>query len=190
MKKPKLQPNDPDFWSKMAKIGSKAIRAKQNGRPKLIPTPQKFWDYACAYFEDTDRHNLIQYDVVRGGDAAGAELRIQKQRPYSWMGFTSYLIREGIIADLDEYRFNYKGGHGMFSDVVRVIDDIMFSQKFEGASAGIFNPSIIVRDLQLRDNVDLTSQNEHLGSKSPEKMVVEFVDFSDEAKDETESDED
>lgn len=188
MKTSKIIPTDPEYWDKMAKAGSKALNAIANGKRKRIPTPRHMWDYACAYFKDTDMHNLVQYDVVRGGDHAGLELKIRKPRPYSWSGFTTYLIRESIIIKLEDYRFNYRGGFEMFAEVVQAIDEIMFSQKFEGASAGIFNPSVIVRDLQLRDNLDLTSENEHIGSKTPEKMVVEFVDFSGDDKEAADED--
>ena len=43
-----------------------------------------------------------------------------------------------------------------FKWVTDAVDDIMFSQKFEGAAAGIFNPNIIARDLGLADKKELT----------------------------------
>ena len=47
-----------------------------------------------------------------------------------------------------------------FSDIVKEIEDVIYSQKFEGAAADMLNSNIIARELGLSDKV----QNEHTGA--------------------------
>ena len=47
-----------------------------------------------------------------------------------------------------------------FSDIVKEIEDVIYSQKFEGAAADLLNSNIIARELGLSDKV----QNEHTGA--------------------------
>jgi hypothetical protein len=50
---------------------------------------------------------------------------------------------------------NYKERKG-FLEVSTRVEGIIYTQKFEGASVGAFNSSIIARDLGLKDNSELT----------------------------------
>ncbi|QCW20368.1 DNA packaging protein [Flavobacterium phage FPSV-S2] len=56
-----------------------------------------------------------------------------------------------------ETNLNLKTKKGRdFSDVIRTIKDIMFSQKFEGAAVGAFQQNIIARDLGLANKNEIT----------------------------------
>src|SRR5690606_22908798 len=55
-----------------------------------------------------------------------------------------------------------------FSDIVEQVEAVIFSQKFEGASGGFLNASIISRELGLADKQDLTSSD---GSMSPKPAL-------------------
>lgn len=48
---------------------------------------------------------------------------------------------------------------GELADVVQWAEDIMYSIKFEGASAGLLNPNIIARDLGLAEKTELTGKD-------------------------------
>lgn len=47
-----------------------------------------------------------------------------------------------------------------FSRVIKTIKEIIKTQKFEGASAGLLNPNIIARDLGLADSKHLSGSGE------------------------------
>jgi hypothetical protein len=56
--------------------------------------------------------------------------------------------------NIDEDTLNTYGKadtHKEFHGVVTRVKDIIYTQKFEGASAGLLNPNIIARDLGLAD---------------------------------------
>ncbi len=52
--------------------------------------------------------------------------------------------------------------HPDFLQVVSRIDEIIYTQKFEGAAVGAFNANIISRDLGLRDGSDVTTNGKEL----------------------------
>lgn len=79
-----------------------------------------------------------------------------KMRAYTWSGLYTFLD----VYDLREYKTNpeYKD----FSPVITRIENILRTQKFEGAAAGLLNPNIIARDLGLVDRADTTSGDKPL----------------------------
>lgn len=117
------------------------LRAK-HGRDKIFSTPEELWNAACEYFEWCDNNPLIVVDWV-GKDADQVER--EKMRAYTWTGLEYYLD----IDSLREYKTNEK--YKDFSQVVTRIEKIIFTQKFEGAAAGLLQHNIIARDLGLID---------------------------------------
>ena len=57
-----------------------------------------------------------------------------------------------------------------FSQVVNTIKEIIETQKFEGASAGLLNPNIIARDLGLTDKKELSGSVEN-----PLTLVIQEI---------------
>ena len=75
-----------------------------------------------------------------------------------------------LFLDITHKTFlNYKERGEDFLQVVMKIENIIKSQKFEGAAAELLNPNIIARDLGLSDKKDLTSSD---GSMTPRPNVV------------------
>ena len=150
----KLKPGDPGYWKERSKKGQKYIT-----KPKAIPNPETLWELACLYFERTDNAPLHKKDFIRGGDNAGKEVNIKAARPYTWSAFEDYLFEEGVIMYLDDYRYDRGGKYSEFKEVVELIGRVMYANKFEGASVGLFNPSIIARELGLVEKVQTQNQN-------------------------------
>lgn len=165
---------DPGYWDYMKKTGVKAIKESRAGRPKKIPTPEKLWEYACEYFQEVDETPFVKQDFIRGGELAGAKIDFEHIHPYSWAGLDVYLIKNGIISGLDDYRLNTYGNYEEFQGVVARIEKTMFNQKFKGASVGAFNSSIIARDLQLAE-ITKTEVNAKV------KNEVDYTQLSDDA---------
>ncbi len=122
----------------------------KHGRDKKFETPEILWDTACEYFEWIDKNPWKLNEVLRSGQKAGRVVKIPTQRPYTLTGLFVFLEINRKTWDLYRERND-------FIPVVGHIEDIMYTQKFEGASIGAFNPNIIARDLGLIDKSDLTS---------------------------------
>ena len=142
-KKSTLNPWDEGYWEWRAEN-------PPVGRPKTF-TPKKLWELACKYFERTRNNHFYKQDFIKGGEMAGTIVQLKLTRPFTWQGFEDYLNEQGLIARIDDYKLNRDGRYGAFVDVVRAIDSVIYSQKFERAASGVFNANIIARDLGLAD---------------------------------------
>ncbi|KAA2242824.1 DNA-packaging protein [Chitinophaga agrisoli] len=124
------------FWKQRSK----------HGRDKIFSSPEDLWAAACEYFEWVDNNPLIAIEFY-GRDAERCE--VEKMRPYTWDGLETFLD----IDSLREYKTNetYKA----FSQVITRIGKIIYTQKFEGAAAGLLHANIIARDLGLADKKEV-----------------------------------
>jgi hypothetical protein len=119
------------------------LRAK-HGREKIFSTPEMLWNACMEYFEATDKRkwNKIEY---KGTPLK--KISIPTDTPYTLTGLCIFL---GIgTSTWNDYK--NKPEYKDFSDIINQVEDIMFTQKFEGATTGAFNASIIARDLSLVD---------------------------------------
>lgn len=142
-----LDRSDPDYWKKMSRIGTKAIKSAKVGRPKLIESPEVLWKLACEYFNEVDNTPIKREDFIKGGEMAGSKVKLNLKRPYTWAGLDRFLFSRGIVSHMEDYRNNARGAYGEFSGVINRLGRIMYEQKFDGATVGIFNHNIISHDL-------------------------------------------
>ena len=140
MSAPKLN----QFWK---------LRSK-HGRDLIFSTPEILWEAAVQYFEATDARKWKKKDWV-GKDAI--EVERETETPYTISGLCLYLdvSREWWNKFKNENRED-------FLQVLTRIENIIYTQKFEGASVGAFNASIIARDLGLKEQTDITSNGKDL----------------------------
>ena len=117
------------------------------GRPPAYDNPADLWTDAVDYFQWVEDNPLMEEKSVV---VAGAieKAHTAKARAMSISGLCVFLN----IAQ-STYR-SYRERDG-FSEVLEMIDDIMYSQKFEGASAGLMNANIIARELGLAERRDV-----------------------------------
>lgn len=115
---------------------------EKNGRNKIFTSPEELWEQATEYFEYCDANPLVEIEW-NGKDPIECEL--PKMRAYTWSGLELYL-------DIDSLRW-YKTAetHKEYLQVISRIEKILYTQKFEGAAAGMLNQNIIARDLGLVD---------------------------------------
>lgn len=130
-------PKGNQFW----KLG------EQSGRPRKFNSPDELWGKACEYFQWCDENPLLSYEW-NGKDPVKCEL--EKMRAYTWAGLEYYLG----IDSLREYKTTYEE----FSHIITRIEKVIFTQKFEGAAAGLLNSNIIARDLGLTDKQETTTK--------------------------------
>lgn len=132
-------PEGNQFWK---------LRSK-HGRDLIFSSPTILWEACIEYFEATDQRKWVKKDWV-GKDAI--EVDRETSAPYTLSGL--YVFLDITPQTWKDYRTRQD-----FIEVVTRVEQIMYTQKFEGAAVGAYNPSIIARDLQLRDNVDVKSES-------------------------------
>jgi len=146
-------------------------------KEKLFETPKILFEAACEYFKHCDDNPWIKNEPVKSGDMAGQCMQVETSRPYTLSGLCIFL---GCSQDTLS---NYGGAKGYeeYFGVVKEIKEIVYTQKFEGASVGVFNANIIARDLGLSDNVKQTGS---VVSYNAEVSKEEAKNISDALEDE------
>lgn len=123
------------------------LRSK-HGRDKLFASPELLWEEACKYFEWIDA-NPLQEEVVFHSNGVITKDFLNKKRPYTIQGLCLYLDCNAVY--LNQFESNLKEDEKDFSKIITRIREIIYNQKFEGATSGFFNANIIARDLGLAD---------------------------------------
>lgn len=140
-------------------------RAK-HGRDVLFTTPEILWEACCEYFEKTDQRKWVKKDWV-GKDATPVERECET--PYTKSGLFLHL-------DCNEQYFNtfkktIASGNVEracdFLTIISRVEQIIYTQKIEGANVGAFNASIVARELNLKESTDITSGGEKIQTPAP-----------------------
>lgn len=145
------------FWKARAK----------HGRSKIFSSPNQLWTAACEYFEWAEE-NPLQKDIIYQGEVTGKESLLRA------MTISGLCIFLGVNSDyFTDFRDSLNLDTRQSKDYSRVIKDIyeiIKTQKFEGASAGLLNPNIIARDLGLTDKKELSGSVEN-----PLTLVIQEI---------------
>ncbi len=140
----------------------------KHGRDKIFKTPKVMLDAAFGYFDWVEDNPLTKAIVYQGEVCENPE---NLMRAMTIKGLCIYwgvnsLYLNDFIAGLDLKSEDGKG----FSVVISTIKEIIETQKFEGASAGLLNPNIIARDLGLADKKELSGSVEN-----PLTLVIQEI---------------
>lgn len=130
----------------------------QPGAPPKFDSPETLWKHAQEYFTWCRENPLISVEYF-GKDAK--EKLVPKVRAFTWTGLQVWLG----VSELRSYRGTGKTPNlaREFSQVIKQIEQIIYTQKFEYAAAGFLKENIIIRDLGLRDQVEQTVKNYKIG---------------------------
>jgi hypothetical protein len=145
------------FWKARAK----------HGRDKIFKTPNAMLDAAFEYFSWVENNPLTKSIVFQGAVSGTEDLMRAmtiKGLCIFWGVNTFYL--NDFVGNLDLDKKEDKD----FSQVINTIKEIIETQKFEGASAGLLNPNIIARDLGLTDRKELSGSVEN-----PLTLVIQEI---------------
>jgi hypothetical protein len=153
-------PEGNQFWK---------LRSK-HGRDLIFSSPTVLWEACVEYFEATDARKWVRKDWV-GKDAK--EVQRETDAPYTLSGLYVFL-------DIDRKTWDLYRQREDFIPIITRVEQIMFTQKFEGASVGAFNASIIARDLGLKDasEVNITADRKAVADLFPEELNDEENDKS------------
>jgi len=154
-------PKGNQFWKARSK----------HGRDKIFATPEIMLEAAFDYFQWSEDNPLKKAIVYQGAVSPDSEELMRamtvKGLCIYWGVNTKYL--NDFISDLNLD----KKEDNDFSEVISTIKEIIETQKFEGASAGLLNPNIIARDLGLTDKKELSGSVEN-----PLTMVIREISGS------------
>lgn len=140
-------PNGNEFWR---------LRSK-HGRDKLFATPELMWEAACEYFEWCEKTPLIEERpmVINTGDFQSEidYAKVKKLRAFSLKGLCLYLdcnskyfndFEDGLKGKSDETSVG-------FSHIITRIREVIDTQKFTGAAAGLLNHTIVAMEMGLKN---------------------------------------
>jgi hypothetical protein len=135
------------------------LRSK-HGRDKIFTEPETLLESAKSYFQWIDENPLLSSEVVKYKDNYEI-VEIPKKRPYTLTGLCIFLdVNVDYLTRFENGLKNDNETDKDFRRVITYIRETLYTQKFEGAASGFFNPSIIARDLGLVDKKDLTTKGE------------------------------
>lgn len=112
-------------------------------------TPEELLDACVGYFNWVEENPLQEEQLFsyKGGVTRADKTKI---RAMSKRAMATYIGMP--VAALDKLRER----HESFGLVLDMCDQIIYTQKFEGAAANLLNSSLIARDLGLADKSELT----------------------------------
>lgn len=120
-----------------------------HGRKPIFVDADQLLEACFEYFEWVEANPLYEDGLVTFQGNAKHE-PVAKMRAMTIAGLCIFL-------DISQQAWGeYREREG-FGEVTSRVDDVIRTQKFEGASAGLLNPNIIARDLGLAD------KQEHMG---------------------------
>lgn len=133
-----------------APVGNKFWEARSShGRAPLFASPEQLWESCLEYFDWIETNPL--YEAKAFAFQGTVTLQdLPKMRAMTVSGLCIFL-------DISVQAWHdYRAKEG-FLEVTSRVDEIIRTQKFQGAAADLLNANIIARDLGLAD------RNEHSG---------------------------
>ena len=141
----------------------------EHGREKLFATPELLQEAIHQYFNWVDGHPWYRNEAVKSGDLAGTIVKIPVARPYTLTGLCIYL---GASENWwKEFRKNDNLSKDFLAIITRT-EEIIRTQKFEGAAVGAFNANIIARDLGMVDKGEMGFRDKDGNPTDPPKQVM------------------
>lgn len=134
------------------------LQRSSHGRKPIFASPDDLWSAACEYFEWVEENPLIETKLFSyEGEIVEGEIPKMRAMTIQALCFFIGISRQGW----SEYKAKQD-----FSYIVEEIEAVIFSQKFEGASGGFLNASIISRELGLADKQDITTNGQSINKPS------------------------
>lgn len=143
----------------VAPVGNSFWKQRSShGRKPIFATPDDLWSAACEYFEWVEENPLRETKLFSyEGEIIEGEIPKMRAMTIQALCFFIGISRQGW----SEYKAKQD-----FSEIAEEIEAVIFSQKFEGASGGFLNASIISRELGLADKQDITTNGQSLNKPS------------------------
>ncbi|CAN7370439.1 DNA-packaging protein [Aminobacter ciceronei] len=122
-----------------------------HGRAPIFATADALWEACTEYFDWVEANPLYEARPFAYQGDVKVE-RIAKMRAMTISGLCIFLDISRQAWDLYREREGFVG-------ITAQVDDIIRTQKFEGAAAELLNANIIARELGLADKSELTGKD-------------------------------
>jgi hypothetical protein len=124
---------------------------RQKGR-KIYLTAEEFLSDAIEYFEWA-RDNPLEEEKLFAHQGEVTRAVVDKPRPFTKQALALYL---GVpVSRFDCYKSRTGSDSEPWREVMEIIEQVIYTQKFENAVAGLMNAGIITRDLGLTDKQEI-----------------------------------
>lgn len=161
------------------------LRSK-HGRDKLFATPELLWEAACEYFEWVEQNPLYERKAFAYQGVIITE-DMPKMRAMTLSQLCFYLnCNEAYFRT---FKHQLPEGEKDFNTVIQNIENIIYNQKFQGASADLLNANIIARDLGLVDKSQLNVIDETKAMESLTQFEKACKEKAEKLKNENPTDE-
>lgn len=135
-----------------APVGNQFWKARSShGRLPIFAAPDDLWDACVEYFAWTDDNPLYERKAFGSKDGPQT-IDLPKMRAMSVSALCIFL-------DISPHTWADYRAREDFTPICSRVDEIIRSQKFQGAAADLLNPSIIARDLGLADKSEHSGPN-------------------------------
>lgn len=138
----------------------------KGGREAAFVDPERLLQVFKDYVQWSDENPILEHDI-KVEDKTLVDVHKEHRRPWTLHGFCMYIgLHTGWWKDFKQSKtFKEK----QFYSVFAAIENACYWQKFDGAAVGTYNATIIARDLGLRDetNMTLNDQREQTGGLFP-----------------------
>ncbi len=132
----------------------------RHGRDKIFASPLIMLRAAEKYFTWCDNNPIIETQFFNRGKYGVQSVEVPHMRPYTITALCIYLgVNTRYFNDFKKRLDLNKKIDKDFSTVITRIEEIIYSQKFQGAAAGFFNANIIARDLGLTDKKEIEANH-------------------------------
>ncbi|OPB99183.1 hypothetical protein BAS10_04560 [Elizabethkingia meningoseptica] len=125
------------------------LRSK-HGRDTLFSTPEKLWEAACEYFQWVAENPLLETRVFQyKGKVVKEDVPIMRAMTMQQLCFY-------LKCDESYFRtFKRNENNKDFFTVIADIENIVYTQKFQGAAGNLLNANLISRELGLIDKQEV-----------------------------------
>lgn len=135
-----------------APVGNQFWKARSShGRNPIFADPGSLWEACAEYFEWVEMNPLYE-DKLTSYQGVNTHEPVAKMRAMTLSGLCIFL-------DISRQGWSDYRAREDFSDITSRVEEVIRTQKFEGASADLLNPNIIARDLGLADKSELTGKD-------------------------------
>lgn len=137
-----------------APIGNKFWELRSShGRKPIFESHEELWSRACGYFNWCYENPLYEIKAFNCGEMGIVQEPIAKMRAMTIQGLCFYL---GVSDETWSDYCKKEDFIGICGDIKKVI----FTQKFEGVSAGLLSASLIAKEIGLANSTSNSLSNE------------------------------
>ena len=147
-----------------APVGNQFWKARAtHGRKKLFSSADALWEACIEYFQWVEDNPLYETKAF-SFQGMVTQVAIPKMRAMTIVALCFFL-------DIEESTWYRWRDDKDFCKIVTRAEKVIYSQKFEGASADLLNANIIARDLGLKDRKDVTSNDKEVSNEIKVEII-------------------